>query len=82
MTESSACKEAERLNRCCYVSKELIVDKTTGIHWLVGQTVAGELAYWLQVNRHRGGRSFTQAFLWNVRGFGNDAKKDSIKPLE
>ena len=64
------------------MSKGIIVDKTTGMATLVGRTVTGVLAYWLQVNRHRGGRSFTQAFLWNVRGFGNDAKKDSIKPLE
>jgi len=60
----------------------LDVDKTIGTHYSDRMGCNGRIAYWLQVNRHRGGRSFTQAFLWNVRGFGNDAKKDSIKPLE
>ena len=64
------------------MSKNVLVDETIGIPRLIGRTVTGVLAYWLQVNRHRGGRSFTQAFLRNVRGFGNDVKKDSIKPLE
>ena len=65
---SGACKEVERLNRWFYVSKVILVDKTIGIQWLIGRTVTGELAYWLQVNRHRGGKIFTQAFIWNVGG--------------
>jgi hypothetical protein len=34
----------------------------------------GQLTYWLQVNRHIDGRSFTQAFIWNVRTFVPDTK--------
>jgi hypothetical protein len=32
-------------------------------------------AYRLQVNRHKDGSSFTQAFTWNVRGFPVDVPK-------
>ena len=56
------------------MSKGIFVDKTIGIPVRIGRTVTGELAYWLQVNRHRGGRSFIQAFLRNVRGLGNDVE--------
>ncbi len=52
------------------MSKVILVDKTIGIQWLIGRTVTDELAYWLQVNRHRGGKIFTQAFIWNVGGLG------------
>jgi hypothetical protein len=40
-------------------------------------TVAEQLAYWLQVNRHISGRSFTQAFIWNVSTFVSDEKGKS-----
>ena len=38
------------------------------------KTVTEQLAYWLQVNRHIDGRSFTQAFIWNVTTFVSGAK--------
>ena len=54
------------------VSKKLIVDKTIGCLALIGRTVMEKLANWLQVSRHIGGRSFTQAFIWNVRSYHYD----------
>jgi hypothetical protein len=57
------------------VSKGIVVDKTVGYIGLAGQTVTEICFYWLQVNRHRDGRSFTQAFIWNRRGFAVDVQK-------
>ena len=39
------------------------------------KTVTEQLAYWLQANRHIDGRSFTQAFIGNVRTFVSDVKR-------
>ena len=43
------------------------------------KTVTEQLAYWLQVNRHIDGRSFTQAFIWNVRNYHYDTLQESNK---
>ena len=56
------------------MSKGELVDKTIGCFSLIGQTVTEQRVYWLQVNRHKGGRSFTQAFIGNVRTFVSDVK--------
>lgn len=54
------------------VSKVGLVNETIGCFRLIGGTVTEKLAYWLQVYRHIGGRSFTQAFIGNVRSYHYD----------